>query len=116
MDTEKLKLSTTLSGKSPEPGHEDGPAPAPLDPRTGMHEDYWVLSEEERLKGFVRPVRTQYEHLTCGTLTRMGQAIAETYARDPKFYDATFCVACRGHFPVGEDGQFVWDDGSKVGS
>lgn len=82
----------------------------------GMQESYLVLSDEERAKGFVRPVRRTYIHETCGVATTMGQAIAETYARDPKFYGGTFCVSCGNHFPVGEAGQFVWEDGSKVGS
>lgn len=116
MDAEKLKISSTLSGNPPDPGHESSPAPAPLDPRTGMHKDYWVLSEEELAKGFVRPMREEYKHLTCGTVTRMGPRIAATYARDPAFYGATFCVYCRSHFPVGADGEFVWMDGTKVGS
>ena len=30
-----------------------------------------TLSEEERAKGFVRPVRRTYKHLTCGTTTTM---------------------------------------------
>jgi hypothetical protein len=38
----------------------------------------------------------------------MSRAIAETYARDPAFYGSTFCVHCRTHFPVGEQGEFVW--------
>lgn len=46
----------------------------------------------------------------------MGYALAETYARDPYFYSGTFCVHCRAHFPVGEDGEFTWDDGQKVGT
>lgn len=79
----------------------------------GQQEAYLVLSPEERAKGFVRPLRTAYKHLPCGTETRMGLAIAETYARDPKFYGGTFCVACRTHFPLG---QFVWLDGTPVGS
>lgn len=95
---------------------KEGPAPGPIDPITGMHTDYWVLSDEERAKGFVRPVRTSYIHTTCGSATRMGIRIAETYARDPKFYGATMCVNCRNHFPVGENGQFVWEDGTKVGT
>ena len=83
----------------------------------GMQEKYLVLSDEEREKGYVRPVRTSYIHLTCGSVTTMGAAIAETYARDPHFYGGTFCAKCNGHFPVGENGEFVWDDdGSKVGS
>lgn len=85
---------------------------------SGQQACYLVLSEEERAKGFVRPVRLKYVHETCGVVTRMGQEIAETYARDPKFYGGTFCVGCGDHFPVGEAGQFVWDDGSgqKVGT
>jgi hypothetical protein len=46
----------------------------------------------------------------------MGRALAETYARDPYFYSGTFCVACGAHFSVGEDGEFDWLDGTKVGS
>lgn len=75
---------------------------------------YLVLSEEERKKGFVRPVRRSYVHLKCGLSTRMGQELAETYARNPKFYGATYCVHCQMHLPVQE---FVWyDDGQVVGS
>lgn len=83
----------------------------------GMQEKYLVLSEAERAKGFVRPLRRSYKHLTCGTVTTMGLAIAETYARNPGFYGGTYCAGCGTHFPIGEDGQFVWDgDGSKVGT
>jgi len=69
---------------------------------------YLVLSDEERARGFVRPVRTGYLHTVCGAVTYMGQAIAETYARQPNFYGATYCATCRKHRPVGEDGEFVW--------
>lgn len=83
----------------------------------GQQKDYVVLSAEERAKGFVRPVRRSYIHQKCGTLTTMSQAIAETYARDPYFYSGTFCCGCSQHFPVGEDGEFVWaDSGQKVGT
>lgn len=83
---------------------------------SGMQKKYLVLSDEERAKGFVRPVRRTYTHEKCGVATTMGDALAETYARDPKFYGATYCVGCKAHFPVGPNGEFVWDDGSKVGS
>jgi hypothetical protein len=124
-----------------------------------MHSDYWVLSDEERAKGFIRPVRHSYAHsgarpqyptreLTpdereryedyyelfevypssmapctgrfwtgerlasgCGSVTKMGRKLAETYARDPKFYRATFCCHCQNHFPVDE---FVWDGTTEV--
>ncbi len=50
----------------------------------------------------------------CGVETKMNLTISETYARDPKFYGATFCVGCQKHLPVGE---FQWsDDGEIVGS
>lgn len=71
-------------------------------------EAYLVLSEEERAKGFVRPVFTSYVHETCGGLTTMGRALAETYARNPSFYGATYCVRCQMHRPVGASGEFVW--------
>jgi len=147
---------------------------------TGQHEIYLVLSEEERAKGFIRPVRNSYVHVGkkmlgleihrmidekekkeqkekypndkdyvavltvmkkedgsflggtyvtqkeldawksgklmggCGTLTTMGKDLSETYARDPKFYGATFCCGCNVHLPVEE---FIWDGtNEKVGS
>jgi len=136
---------------------------------TGMQKAYLVLSDEERAKGFVRPLRTSYRHVGtrpvydvrdltpeeherydaygyvkfeaypavrddrssvtgqfwtqaklnsgCGSVTTMGLAIAETYARDPKFYGGTFCAHCGTHFPVGEHGEFVWDGtDQKVGT
>lgn len=82
----------------------------------GQQKNYLVLSAEERAKGFVRPVRNTYVHEACGTSTTMGQALAETYARDPHFYSGTYCSHCRAHKPVGVNGEFVWKDGSKVGT
>lgn len=85
-----------------------------IDPATGQQKGYVVLCPEERDKGFVRPVRQSYKHTKCGTVTTMGPALAETYARDPKFYNATFCCGCGNHFPVDE---FTWEpDGSVIGS
>lgn len=75
---------------------------------SGMQQSYLVLSDEERAKGFVRPVRRSYQHSTCGGITTMGLALSETYARDPNFYSGTFCAICGDHFPVGEDGEFTW--------
>lgn len=132
----------------------------------GQQEAYLVLSEEERAKGFVRPLRRAYRHVGirpkyplrdltpeeherydefgyvkfeeypqprpdgssavgrfwtkrdlesgCGAETRMGLPLCETYARDPKFYGATFCCGCGTHLPLAE---FVWvEDGQPVGS
>lgn len=105
----------TLSGKDPCPNY-NGPAPCPIDTKTGMHEDYWVLPEADRKKGFIRPYRDTYIHEKCGMPTTMNRAIAETYARNPSYYNATFCASCGSHLPVGEAGEFVWRDGSKVGT
>lgn len=92
---------TTLADGSPvTEDHRD------IDPKTGMQKGYVVLSDEERAKGFVRPVRTSYVHKPCGTVTKIGPTIAETYARDPEFYSGTFCVHCKQHYPLD---QFVWD-------
>lgn len=85
----------------------------------GQNETYLVLSDEERAKGFIRPVRTSYKHLACGTVTSMGLALSETYARDPEFYGATYCCGCGKHFPLKTaDGHaFTWEsDGEPVGS
>lgn len=112
-------------------GVDDAPVP--------QADAYLVLSEAERARGFVRPVRRAYVHvgpdgaetdlqdprhhgrtlsvlgdLACGRVTRMSLEIAETYARDPHFYGATYCVGCQAHLPVAE---FVWDGtDERVGS
>lgn len=140
---------------------------------TAQHSAYLVLSDDERSRGFVRPVRIAYVHVGppgpryplrdltaeerarwgdhgylfyepipqndeeiralvvdgiepstgrfwtqerldavgagCGAVTTMSLPIAETYAREPGFYGATYCVRCAKHLPVGRDGEFVWD-------
>lgn len=106
------KPSTTLTDGSPVTvDHRE------INPATGQQKGYVVLSDEERAKGFVRPVRRSYVHLNCGTVTTMAQPLAETYARQPDFYTGTFCAGCRAHFPVGAEGQFVWNGtDEKVGT
>lgn len=152
-------MSLTDDPKHPDLGHGVDNKPV-LQNKT-----YLVLSEEERAKGFMRPVRRSYRHVGiagpkypladitdeqkqrfagaswsrdyvkyeaypdggsvvgrywtqaqldsvgkgCGTVTTMGQALAETYARKPSFYGATYCCACMMHRPVGEAGEFVWE-------
>ena len=106
--------TTLTDGRQVYPEHRDKIKEGP---RAGQQRDYVVLAEEERAKGFVRPVRRSYKHLKCGGVTTMGQTLAETYARDPHFYSGTFCCHCSTHFPVGEDGEFVWaDTDEKVGT
>lgn len=84
------------------------PGLAEVDDISGMQKTYLVLSDEERAGGFVRQLRRAYRHERCGYVTTMGLAIAETYARDPFFYGATYCARCLSHFPVGAHGEFVW--------
>jgi hypothetical protein len=88
---------------------------------SGQQKGYVVLSAQERAKGFVRPFRDAYRHLKCGKITTMSRDISETYARDPSFYNGTFCTTCRAHFPIGENGEFTWyemdgAEGPKVGT
>lgn len=47
----------------------------------------------------------------CGTVTSMSLAIAETYARNPKFYGGTFCTKCRTHLPLEE---FLWEGTNEI--
>ncbi len=95
------KPRETLTDGSPvSPDHRE------IDPATGLQKGYVVLADEERVKVPVRPYRDKYIHSTCGGVTTIDRAIAETYARDPKFYNGTFCVHCLDHYPLD---QFVWD-------
>jgi hypothetical protein len=84
-----------------DPGLEYGVDETPRE----QSEAYLVLSDDERAQGMVRPLRTCYTHTVCGEDTEMSHGLAATYARDPKFYGATYCVHCRMHRPVRE---FVW--------
>lgn len=53
----------------------------------------------------------------CDTVTTMGLALAETYARQPTYYGRTFCAGCRDYFAVGPKGEFVWEGTEeRVGS
>lgn len=154
MDERKMNLT---DGSPVTPDHKE------INPITGQQKGYIVLSDEERAKGFIRPVRTNYVHVGkrpkyptrpltdeekvryklcnyvffeiypesespvtgrfwtekelnsgCGIVTTMHRSLAETYARDPKFYGGTFCCHCKSHFPVDE---FVWEGtDERVGS
>jgi len=82
----------------------------------GQQKCYLILPDGARQE-LIRPIRESYKHLKCGTVTTMPRKIAETYAANPHFYGGTFCAGCHQHFPVGEDGEFVWlDDETKVGT
>jgi hypothetical protein len=106
-------MKTTLTDGNPVP--EDG-SHKELKPN-GQQKGYVVLSDEERAKGFVESFRDTYTHLTCGAETIMSHAIAATYATNPYFYSGTFCTNCGKHFPIGENGEFVWTGtDQKVGT
>lgn len=110
-------MSLTSDPKDPRLTHGADDSPVP------QADVYLVLSEEERAKGFVRPLRRAYVHVgvggdakrrmspACGALTTMGLALCETYARDPSFYGSTYCTGCSMHRPVGE---FIWDEDGRV--
>ncbi len=100
-------MSTTTDRTDPRLTHGADTGPV------AQAEVYLVASDAERAKGFVRPLRSTYRHLPCGQETTMGWLIAETYARDPGFYGATYCTTCRMHRLLAE---FVWLDGTTVGS
>ena len=101
-------MSITTDPKDPALGHGSDNKPVP------MNDKYLVLPEKKRKKR-VRPFRNKYVHTKgCGVETVMGDALSETYASDPKFYGATYCVGCSMHKPVSE---FNWSaDGKVVGS
>lgn len=162
-------MSLTTDPQDPRLGHGADTGPG------GQNDAYLILSEEERAKGFVRPVRLSYRHVGipgprwplrdltgeeqecyagsgyvkfeeyppddrpslgrfwtqpqldsvghgCGEVTTMALAIAETYARQPAFYGATYCCTCRRHLPVGAHGEFTWveadasEPGNRVGT
>ena len=105
MKDEKDQTICTTSGKPIDEQTRE------INPATGMQNDYLVLCPDERAKGFVRPYRDSYKHLTCGTVTTMGRALSETWARDVHFYSDTFCCYCGTHFPVSE---FVWSGTDEV--
>lgn len=103
---QSAKSSLTTDPNDPRLSRYNGPEkPGP------QNEAYLILPPEERAKGFIRPVRRTYLHTTCGVTTTMGRDLAETYARQPSFYGATFCCRCGAHFPVGE---FTWDDTNEI--
>jgi hypothetical protein len=108
--------AATVKGLTPDPNAHSG---APQDEKMpdGQYKDHWVLSEEDRKKNHVRPVRRTYKHLKCGTTTSMPLACAETYARLPSYYGSTFCCHCGTYEPVGAEGKFVWEGtDEKVGT
>jgi hypothetical protein len=94
-----VAMPTTDDPKVP---HAQG---GPDDEPVRQADVYLVMSEEERAKGYMRPLRFNYYHLICGTITTMHRDIAETFSCNPEFYHDTFCAYCSKHRPLSE---FVW--------
>lgn len=108
---------STVTGQPPDDDSWDASTPTQKRHPDGQAKDHWVLTPEERAKGFVRPVRESYLHAKCGTITTMPRSIAETYAARPTFYGQTFCCGCNSYLPVGAAGDFTWKGtDEKVGT
>lgn len=75
----------------------------------GQYEKYPTATVGE----FVAPVRNSYVHDTCGGITSCSDGIAETYAKNPKYYTRTYCSRCQGHYPVSEFKWYV--DNVRIG-
>lgn len=102
-------------------------APAPVYPLRDLTDEQRALWGDEYAKYEIYPesespktgkfwTQAQLDNVGkgCGTKTIMGRALSETYARQPSFYGATYCVGCSKHLPVSE---FIWSkDGERVGS
>jgi len=92
-------MSLTTDPNDPNLGHGFDEKPV------SQNKIYLVMTQEEIDKGYVKPFRKSYKHLSCGCITTMNDAIAATYARDPYFYGSTYCCSCQKHRPLIE---FVW--------
>jgi hypothetical protein len=112
------KKRCTVKGNAVDPAKAPPHAPTEDKLADGQNADHYVLCPEDRAKGYVEPLRLDYIHEKCGGRTSMPRACAETYAVRPEYYGSTFCCHCHDYFPVGEDGEFIWNDGSrqKVGT
>ena len=89
-------MSLTTDPKDPRLGHGVDNEPVP------QNEVYLVLSEEERAKGFVRPVRTSYIHVGRDLSYYKGihRMLTEEEQKEPPKYVAVMTVL------ENEDGTF----------
>lgn len=72
----------------------------------GSH--FHMLTELDKARGYVRPLRYIYTHLGCGAQQHMSLKVAEAYAREPTRQQRLYCLHCDEHFNVGAKGEFVW--------
>lgn len=77
----------------------------------------WALSDEDKRKGRLRPLRYVYLHETCGALTKVSVTTAEFMASQPYAFKRAYCAHCRAQFAAGPDGEFTWKGSTeRVGS
>lgn len=84
----------TASGRAP--AVEDGPTPTEETRPDGQKADHWVLSDEERAKGLIRPVRLSYRHVGVGKPKQLRELSDEEKERYAQFKYVAF-------EPYGED-------------
>lgn len=74
----------------------------------------YILTDKERDRGYVRPVRQTYTHKKCGKDTMLAIALAQGFAGDLSFLREAYCTTCGKHFPVSD---FLWEETEEeVGS
>lgn len=84
------------------------------DPEGLIAFEAYLENRSEHPKATGRYWTTSELNSGCNTVTTMGRALSETYAKNPLFYSSTYCVGCQMHKAVEE---FVWTaDGQRVGS
>lgn len=77
-------MKSTASGREPS-NPPDSSVPTSERLSDGQYADHWVLTAEERSKGFVRPLRKAYKHvglqLRGGTVRDLTEEEKEQYAK-----------------------------------
>jgi hypothetical protein len=69
------------------------------------YDQYLYIKYEEGAERYWTQERLDRSKRKCGVVTTMGLQLSATYARDPKFYNATYCCGCGTHYPLNE---FHW--------
>lgn len=90
-----------LNGTKPD--SDDASVPTTQRRPDGQYADHWILSDEERAKGFVRPVRDSYRHvgrrprypLRDLTPDEQAQYAAQNYAKFEEYPESALPVTGR---------------------
>lgn len=70
-----------------------------------QYDQFGYTHYEEGDQRFWTKDRLERSKRRCGVVTTMGFKLSATYARDPRFYGATYCCGCGMHYPLNE---FHW--------